>query len=306
MSPVLKQCVAATDRVFAWVDRDVVRDRVERFFVTAAVVGLAAHLAVIALSRNAPQIAQSWFGGLDRNYLHAVYTPFSFILFYEVLLLVLSLPRSHTTSIIKQYEIVSLIVIRRVFKDLGAFTNLEAWIEEQDAAVAVLYDMLGAAAMFAIVTAFARSRRPQVEGPAPPADLALFVSMKRAIALLLGVLLVGLAAWSVAQWTASLVAAIDAPGTETKELDMYFFPLFFEVMIFTDVFLLIISIAFYDKYELVFRNAAFVLSTVLLRVSITSPRPYDLGLGLLAMTYGYVILVLFQWFTPPAEAPREA
>ena len=70
--------------------------------------------------------------GISNNFLQAVYTPFSFILFYEVLLLVLALPKSLTTSICKQYEIISLIVVRRVFKDIGTFDDFGSWLTETE------------------------------------------------------------------------------------------------------------------------------------------------------------------------------
>jgi hypothetical protein len=67
-------------------------------------------------------------------------------------------------------------------------------------------------------------------------------------------------------------------------------------MIFTDVFLLIVSLAYYDRYEYVFRNAGFVISTVLLRVSLSTPKPYDVGLALIAMLYGLAVLGVFTCF----------
>jgi hypothetical protein len=39
------------------------------------------------------------------------------------------------------------------------------------------------------------------------------------------------------------------------------------------VFILIMSLAYYDRYEYVFRNAGFIISTVLLRVSLSTPKP---------------------------------
>ena len=68
-------------------------------------------------------------------------------------------------------------------------------------------------------------------------------------------------------------------------------------MIFTDVFLLIVSLAYYDRYEYVFRNAGFVISTVLLRVSLSTPKPYDLLLALTAMLYGVAVLGVFACFS---------
>lgn len=100
------------------------------------------HLLLIFLARSVPSLNAGLLSELDRNYLHAVYTPFSFILFYEVLLLVLALPQSHTRSIGKQYEIVSLIVIRRVFKDIGEFRDPGTWLTQTDEATMVLFDKL--------------------------------------------------------------------------------------------------------------------------------------------------------------------
>ncbi len=47
-----------------------------------------------------------------------------------------------------------------------------------------------------------------------------------------------------------------------------------EFMIFTDVFLLIISLPLFERYEYLIHNAGFVISTVLLRFSLSTPKPY--------------------------------
>jgi hypothetical protein len=44
-------------------------------------------------------------------------------------------------------------------------------------------------------------------------------------------------------------------------------------MIFTDVLILILSLVVSGRYEMVFRNAAFVLSIILLRFSLTEGHP---------------------------------
>ena len=46
-----------------------------------------------------------------------------------------------------------------------------------------------------------------------------------------------------------------------------------------------------------FRNAGFVISTVLLRVSLSTPKPYDLLLSLTAMLYGLAVLGVFVCFS---------
>jgi hypothetical protein len=65
---------------------------------------------------------------LTKNPISAVY-PFSFILIYEVFLLVFYLPSSTSKYIGKQYEIITLIVIRRLFKDIGHIESISGWFK---------------------------------------------------------------------------------------------------------------------------------------------------------------------------------
>ena len=267
----------------------------ERVVVVAAAIGFLVHLAAIGVARLLPDQPQTLFEGLDESPLHAVYTPFSVILFYEVVLLVFALAASHTGEIAKQYQIVSLIVVRRVFKDIGSFSELENWLAEPDAVKAVLLDMAGAMLMFLIVTAFTWLRHVMPTTPMHR-DLQGFI-LKKAVAVLLLVVLVALATVNLVSWLGwgkGLPVALAPPPAD---VDLFFFPRFFEFMIFTDVFLLIVSLAYYDRYEHVFRNAGYVISTVLLRVSLSTPKPYDLLLALTAMLYGLAVLAVFACFS---------
>ncbi len=282
--------------IFDAIDSPLVRRRLERVVVAAAAVGFLVHLLAIAVARLLPDLPQTVFKGLDESPLHAVYTPFSVILFYEVLLLVFALAASHTGEIAKQYQIISLIVVRRVFKDIGSFSELENWLAEPEAVRGVLIDMGGAVLMFAIVTAFTFLRHVQPKSPIRR-DLQGFIELKKGVAVLLMVVLVTLAAINFASWLGLVngLPLLIAPPPD--DVCLFFFPRFFEFMIFTDVFLMIVSLAYYDRYEYVFRNAGFVISTVLLRISLSTPKPYDLLLGLIAMLYGLMVLSVFAGYS---------
>ncbi len=69
----------------------------------------------------------------------------------------------------------------------------------------------------------------------------------------------------------------------------------FTVMIFTDVLVLILSLNVSGRYEMVFRNAAFIVSVILLRFSLTESAPYGAPLALLAMAFGVLTLLLFNF-----------
>ena len=150
--------------------------------------------------------------------------------------------------------------------------------------------------MFVLVTVFTLLRRT-IPKEAIQRDLVGFIELKKAVAVLLLVVLSGLAMLNLAVWLRVLPVSLLGLTQLPENVDMFFFPLFFEFMIFTDVFLLIVSLAYYDRYEYVFRNAGFVISTVLLRVSLSTPKPYDIGVALTAMAYGVAILAVFGWFS---------
>ena len=279
-----------------------------RGVVGLAAVGFLGHLLLVAAVNLLPETPETIFEGIDRSLLHAVYTPFSIILFYEVILLVFALADSHTGEVATQYQIVSLIVVRRVFKDIGSFESFDRWLHEPEAVRAVLLDMGGAVLMFMLVTVFTLLRRtvPKVR---IARDLGGFIELKKAIAVLLLALLSGLALLNLAVWLRLLPAQRLGLAHMPADVDLFFFPLFFEFMIFTDVFILIMSLAYYDRYEYVFRNAGFIISTVLLRVSLSTPKPYDIGVALIAMAYGTIVLAIFGWFSSiagPRDVPGEA
>ena len=281
---------------FDYLHESAKRDLLDTCVVSLAAAGFLGHLLLVAVVNMLPEFPQTIFEGLDRSLLHAVYTPFSIILFYEVILLVFALADSHTGEVAKQYQIVSLIVVRRVFKDIGSFESFEHWLTETEAVKAVLTDMGGAVLMFLLVTIFTLLRRtiPKV---AIQRDLVGFIELKKAVAVLLLVVLSGLALLNLAVWLRVLPVSLLGLTQIPENVDLFFFPLFFEFMIFTDVFILIVSLAYYDRYEYVFRNAGFVISTVLLRVSLSTPKPYDIGVSLIAMAYGVSVLAVFGWFS---------
>jgi len=95
----------------------------ERVVVAIALIAFVAHLILIGLRHVDLLPAHSHhLDELLTNPIAAIYTPFSFILVYEVYLLVFYLPQSITQYIARQYEIITLIIVRRIFKDIA---NLE-------------------------------------------------------------------------------------------------------------------------------------------------------------------------------------
>lgn len=287
----------ALDSAFDRLYSDDRREWLDRVVVDVSVAGFVLHLLLVFLSRVLTH-PPSLIAAVGKNYLAAIYTPFSFILFYEVLMLIAALPQSTTSSIAKQYEIVSLIFIRRFFEGIAELDDVGKLAQLSPEVVPVLLDVGAGLLMFLLVTVFvhaSRKRPPSDTRAEESVELKKFISRKKAIALALTVLLVTLAAYSLIDFGYEAWQVIYAGAKESLDSNTFFYAEVFTVMIFTDVLIVILSLAVSDRYELVFRNAAFVISTILIRFSLTTERQYSALLAVTGMVFGILTLVIYNY-----------
>lgn len=228
-----------------------VRRRVEGTLVTTALVLFGLHLALYGLHAF-------WGLGLpDSLFAHplqTLYTPFSVILIAEVYLLVYYLPTSFARSLGKQVEIVALIEIRSVFKDLDATSS---WPWE----AAFFPHMLSALVLGGMLVLFYHllpRRKARIE----ESELKQFVRFKTALAGLLAAAFVVLSVYSLGTWLWEIVTT---PDHLHSDLNHVFYNEFFTALILVDVLLLVVSFRYLDDFGLVLRNSGFVVATILLR-----------------------------------------
>jgi len=228
-----------------------VRRRVEGTLVTTALVLFGLHLALYGMHAF-------WGLGLpDSLFAHplqTLYTPFSVILIAEVYLLVYYLPTSFARSLGKQVEIVALIEIRSVFKDLDATSS---WPWE----AAFFPHMLSALVLGAMLVLFYHllpRRKARIE----ESELKQFVRFKTALAGLLAVAFVVLSVYSLGTWLWEIVTT---PDHLHSDLNHVFYNEFFTALILVDVLLLVVSFRYLDDFGMVLRNSGFIVATILLR-----------------------------------------
>ncbi len=273
--------------------------RLEHLIMDASVIGFLVHLALIFLSRTLAH-PPALIAAAGKNYLSTIYTPFSVILFYEVLMLIAALPHSTTQSIAKQYEIVSLIFIRRFFKDIAELDDIGKLAQLTPDVLPVFFDVLAGLFMFLLVTVFlhaARRRAVADTTPEESPELKRFISRKKLIAVALTILLVSLAAYSMWEFGVDISQVLYHGAKERLDPNTFFYTDVFTVMIFTDVLIVILSLAVSDRYELVFRNGAFVISTILIRFSLTVARPFAAELAVAGMIFGILTLLIYNYHT---------
>jgi hypothetical protein len=268
----------------------------KRLAIRLSIAGFAIHLLLIFLARTLPHppllIAEA-----GKNYLTAISTPFNFILFYEVLTLIAVLPASTTRSIASQFEIVSLIFIRDVFRDIAHAGDLVTGQSLTMEKLPLFVDMWAGFLMYLLVAVFqhvAQRRAGSSVTSLPSRGVSRFIAQKKVVAASLAALLVGMAAYNLCLMAIAIGQTV-LSGHGSVESVTTFYNDVFTVMIFTDVLVLILSLVVSGKYENVFRNAAFVVSIILIRFSLTEGYPYGAPLAVLAMVFGILTLLVFNY-----------
>ena len=170
----------------------------EKIILVSATLGFIVHLILILLNNNG-YIDLSFFQDrLFVNPISAIYTPFSFILVYEAYLLIYFLPRSFTTSIAKQFEIMSLILIRKIFKDIPNVNLEDNWLNNENN-LQLIYDLSGVLIVFFLIYLFKKLKEDLPKLPVHQ-NLDRFIGYKKLISLFLLPTLTLLCVFSFIDW----------------------------------------------------------------------------------------------------------
>lgn len=261
----------------------------EVLIIRLAVIFFIGHLALLFLLNNIPALHR----GESFNYLKAIYTPFSFILAYEVFLLVIILPESMTEFIGKQFEIITLITLRSFFHDI-ADVHMHTPLSLSDPAVMSLgYDLVASLVMFGLTVTFHRlhSRHREHDSKEP---LTRFINLKKSMSVCLLVALALTSFYNVQSWLSHAIPAF-VNHTPFPNPNAFFYVDFFNVMVYADVLLLIISFLYDSSFYTVVRNASFIISTVLLRLSLSMERPTNHIIIIVAFAFSIAVMFTLQF-----------
>ena len=266
------------------------RKAVEHSLVRISIVLFLLHAVLFAIHEAGwlPfRMPESLFG----HPLHILYTPFSAILVAEVYLLVYHLPSSFARSMGKQLEIVSLIEIRSVFRDLSVLqetAKTESMMPWNDP---FFPHIAGAVLLGASLVGFYRilpRRKARVEEQ----DLERFIRFKRHLGAMLCLALAGIAAWSFGHWFMDLLAFAKGGSASPIDPNSVFYGDFFTALIFVDVILLVTSLRYLSNYGLILRNSGFVVATIILRLSFSLDGWSAVAHEVLAAVLALVLLLL--------------
>jgi len=220
----------------------------------------------------------------------AIGIAFYLLVLAEIVGLIFDLANSVARSVGKQIEILSLILLRQSFEILSEFVEPIRWDELlawsfKNRLLDLIIDAITSLVIFVLVGYYYRIQHEQPISQ-DSRDRAGFIAAKKLVALLLmaGMVVV------------TIRGGIDylAVGSKSSQ----FFEELFSLLILSDVLIVLIALRYSASYRIVFRNSAFALATVLIRLALTAPSPYNAMLGVTAALYAIFLTLAYNEFAP--------
>jgi hypothetical protein len=251
-------------------------------------------LACIELKRQnfLPSLLPSY---LPENHFYAVNLAFSMLLVLEVMSLIFVLSSSVTRSIGKQFEILSLILLRHSFQELSHMHEPIDIIVDWVPALHILTSSSAALLIFVFLGIYYRIDR--YHGYLTnPVEKMHYIMIKKILALV-------------------LLAAFIAVGTYNtwefvfKGIQRDFFETFYTILIFADILLVLIAQRYMPSFHAVFRNSGYVIATLFIRIALAAPPYYDAVIGLIAAAFALGVTYatnIFHFGTPTPKGTEHS
>ena len=277
--------------IFDYLERRWESRQSHRWTANILVFTFIAALAVIELNRF-HFLPENIAKMVPQNHFYAIKLAFDLLLTIEVLGLVFSLARSVADAMGKQFEILSLILLRQSFKEFTNFPEPIVWENISDSVLHILSDAGGALVIFWLVLFFYRLQKHKKITDVEE-DFASFVAVKKTIALVLLALFFCIGIHDVWTWT-------------QFGAGYSFFSIFYLILIFSDILIVLVSLRYTNVYGIVFRNSGFAVATVLIRLALTAPPYLNVLLGFAAVGLGIGLTLAYNYFQSlPIAKPIE-
>lgn len=266
------------------------RKIIESFTIWSATIGFIFHLSLVLLN-NYSIINIGNESLLLTNPISAIYTPFSIILYYEIFLLIYFLPRSFTTSILKQFEIISLIIIRRIFYDIPKLDlDSDNWFNNPDN-LQITYDLICILILFFLIYLF-NLVKSRIENKKGNKSITKFIDSKKIISI--GLIPVMLCLFIIGIYNWYSIGMDSNFASSFYYVNEVFYNTFFSILIIADVFILLLSFLYTERYSQIMRNTGFIICTILIRLSFSSTGLTNLLLIVSSVLFGLLILKIYS------------
>lgn len=215
------------------------------------------------------------------SFTDAIEYSFNFLLFFEMIGLVFAIPQSITSSIGKQFQIMSLIFLRTSFEELSNL-SLNSPFQEQFTIISRMAADAGAALVIFSLTHWfykLQKRRKIID----ETERVKFINLKKLIAI--GVL-IGLFVSVFFDIKRYLYSGFFHPS----------YSIFYLILIFADMLLLLAAFRYTIHYPSIFRYSAFVLITIFIRLALIAPVYYNAAIGISTVLFGIGVAYIYNLF----------
>lgn len=216
----------------------------------------------------------------DLSPFFAIELAFNVLLVFEILGLIFLFPKSVADSVGKQFEIISLVLLRDAFKEFGHYIGEISWKPELLLEILpILSDAFGAILIFFMTGIFYGMQRHQRITQSAE-EQAKFTSIKKLISMYLVLVFI-------------LLGFLDMVSVINTNQILFSIKTFYTLLIFADIFILLFSLRYTSKYFNLFRYSSFALATLFLRLTLSAPQYYNVlfaviaGLMVLGVTFIY-------------------
>ena len=182
---------------------DFSEEYIRKVAIVSAVVGFFVHILVWVLFETGNITITGEASELVKSPLSTLYTPFSILLVYEVYQLIRTIPDSFSSSVGKQYEIATLLVVRDVLKRLSEVQNSQGWKISSDLGFLLVECVAFLVLLYTSLTYFKISSSSE-KSEEMTDNIAIFVEAKRGIANAMLLIFLVIAAYSFYTWYGSV------------------------------------------------------------------------------------------------------
>ena len=255
-------------------------ERIHRKISVMLVLLFIGSLLVIELKRQ-NLLPASMAGSIPANHFFAIQAAFTVVLILEVISLIFTIPCSFSKSVGKQFEILSLILLRNAFKELSYLPEPITFTGHEKAILRIVTDGFGALLIFALLGFYYRIQEQlqHQDLKGKPGDLFSFIAAKKGIALIILGIFLYMGGNTIYNWLEGV------PQSD-------FFHDFYTLLIITDILLVLIAQCFQPSFFAVFRNSGYALSTLIIRLALSAPAYFNVLLGVAAALFAIAMTIV--------------
>ena len=279
---MIKRIIKIFDKQVLFLESPKVTQNISSFlvlsFIATGICSLLVYYQFISIGR---------FNTVFKHPFFAIEVAFTILLILELLSLIFVLPKSVSRSLGKQFELLSLIFLRDAFKEFSHLDSFLLWEDSKATIISMITHSFGALIIFTLM-GFTQRLNRKIRLSETFVNQTQFVRVKKFLALflLIAFFFIGIRDTIVLIQTGKYLHSFDT---------------FYTVLIFSDIVIVLFALRYTINYYRVFRYTAFVLATILIRISLTLETYYDVILGVITTIFVLLLSIVYnhlqKWLT---------